>query len=255
MPPSISHPTGATDVILRMETGGGVVPLEFFSTQIPQFSLYGDGTVVFKPQPPMAASASSGRQPDPPFLTAKLTEQEIQELLDVALNAGHLAVAKESYSLAGVADGPTTLFTVNAGGYDKTVNVYALGISSPYGDEADDREHMALLANRLVNFQADSGHDASSTYEPAFYCVTLFRDTAASPLNRADWPWPDVSVSDFRPSDARPGNVMIMTRDQVSKLTAVPNGGQMGLWVRAPTGSPVELSVRPLLPDEIATDS
>jgi hypothetical protein len=42
-----------------------------------------------------------------------------------------------------------------------------------------------------------------------------------------------------------------MTRDEVQQLTNVPNGGQMGIWVKAPDGSLVEFAVRPMLPDEM----
>ena len=42
-----------------------------------------------------------------------------------------------------------------------------------------------------------------------------------------------------------------MMRDEVAELTDVPNGGQSGIWVNAADGSPLELSVRPLLPDEV----
>jgi len=245
-----------------METGGGLVPMEFFATQIPQFTLYGDGTAVFEPQRAVAVPLSTMTlpQPDPPFLTAKLTETEVQELLDSALDEGHLAVAKESYSLSGVADAPTTLFTIHAGGYDKSVEIYALGISEPYGNEADDRAHMAALASRLANFTADPGHDQPDSYDPALYRVTLFQSYGPSSSPAIEWPWSDISVSDFRPSDERPGDVLVMSREQVAKLTNVPNGGQMGIWVARPyvganqtEALPFEIAIRPLLPDEIPT--
>src|SRR5688572_30889912 len=47
-PNDISHPTGRTDIVLRMEQGGGMMAFGFF-TQSPSFTLYGDGTVIFKP--------------------------------------------------------------------------------------------------------------------------------------------------------------------------------------------------------------
>ena len=45
----IDHPTGATDVVLRMEEGGGFVPIDFAASQAPVFTLYGDGQIVFQP--------------------------------------------------------------------------------------------------------------------------------------------------------------------------------------------------------------
>ncbi|MEA2673895.1 MAG: hypothetical protein QOI92_1087 [Chloroflexota bacterium] len=48
VPDGIQHPTGARDVILRVETSGGFAPIEFMATSAPSFTLYGDGTVVFR---------------------------------------------------------------------------------------------------------------------------------------------------------------------------------------------------------------
>lgn len=248
---TIDHPTGASDVILRMETGGGLVPMEFFSTQIPQFTLYGDGTAVFEPIPTGNEMIPYGR-PQAPLLTAKLADDEVQELLGYALVDGHLAVASESYTHPMIADGPTTLFTIAAGGYDKSVNVYALGISEPSGGEADDRAHMALLASRLSNFASEPRSDGLINYDPAAYRVTLFRPTGSTPPpSPGEWPWPDISPHAFTANEDRPGDSRVMMRDEVAQLTDVPNGGQSGIWVNAPDGSLLEISVRPLLPDEV----
>ena len=46
---SLTHPTDANVVILRLEDGGGIMPMELFATHAPTFSLYGDGTAVYQP--------------------------------------------------------------------------------------------------------------------------------------------------------------------------------------------------------------
>src|SRR5262245_25122847 len=38
----IQHKTGASDVVLRLESGGGFVPIDFLATNAPIFTLYGD---------------------------------------------------------------------------------------------------------------------------------------------------------------------------------------------------------------------
>src|SRR5207249_1674920 len=74
----IEHATGATDLLLRFEQGGGFVAPTFLATQAPIFSLYGDGTVLFRnPEAdplPLVGSVS----PDRPFRMAKLNEDQIQ---------------------------------------------------------------------------------------------------------------------------------------------------------------------------------
>jgi hypothetical protein len=45
---AIDHKTGATDVVLRYEEGGGFVMPAFTAAAVPHFTLYGDGTVIFR---------------------------------------------------------------------------------------------------------------------------------------------------------------------------------------------------------------
>jgi len=44
----IDHATGADDVILRLDQGGGMMVRGGGATLVPPFTLYGDGTVVFR---------------------------------------------------------------------------------------------------------------------------------------------------------------------------------------------------------------
>ena len=53
-------------------------------------------------------------------------------LLDYALNEGGLGAARAEYTDMMVADASTTTFTIKAGGLDKTVSVYALGMEAGY---------------------------------------------------------------------------------------------------------------------------
>ena len=47
---ALEHPTGATDVLLRYDVGGGMMIAGWAASQVPIFTLYGDGTVVFRNQ-------------------------------------------------------------------------------------------------------------------------------------------------------------------------------------------------------------
>ena len=127
---AIEHATGATDVILRLDQGGGMLR-GGGATLVPPFTLYGDGTVVFRnpalEPPPAVGPVMVGN----PMRTAKLDEDQIQDLLDFALTEGGLGVAKLQYDYPMLADAGTAIFTIRAGGLDKTVNVYALGLDDP----------------------------------------------------------------------------------------------------------------------------
>lgn len=249
----ITHPTGATDVVLRMETGGGFVPIDFIVTQIPQFTLYGDGTVVFEGITDQNRFGSGG--PLAPMLTGKMTEDAVQALLNYALGTGRLAGARDSYTDMTIADAATTTFILNAGGLDKVVSVYALGLSQPGDPDAVDKNGFAQLADVLNNFQsqAQSGTlEEVEPYDASFYRATMFDQGIGGPGQAVDWPWDDVTLADF-PAGDEPGRVAVLTRDQVELLTEVPNGGQAGILVNTPNGEAVvSIGLRPLLPDEAA---
>ena len=125
----IEHATGATDVLLRYENGGGFVPPSFLATEAPIFTLYGDGTVVFRnPAHRATAAASAPSSRSARSARCKLTEDQIQEVLAFALGDGGLGVARASYENQMISDASTSVFTVDAGGIKKTVSVYALGM-------------------------------------------------------------------------------------------------------------------------------
>ena len=71
---AIEHPTGATDIVLRYDEGGGFVMQSYAAAMVPHFTMYGDGTIVFRDPtielPPMEGSVGKFN----PLRTAKLTE-------------------------------------------------------------------------------------------------------------------------------------------------------------------------------------
>lgn len=121
------HPTGADELVLRVEETGGFVPQTFLFTNIAGFSLLGNGRVVTQgPQieifPPPAL---------PSLNEVTITEEGIQRVLDEAEKAG-LFGPDHHYEYDVVADAPTTVFTLVAEGKRHRISAYALG----FGDEA-----------------------------------------------------------------------------------------------------------------------
>ncbi len=245
----IQHPTGARDVVLRMEQGGGLIPMGFLITQAPTFTLYGDGTVIF--QQPDTRGAPFGTFAYLPWLVGHLDEEGVQALLRFALSTGRLANAKAFYENPMIADPSSTIFTLNAAGLEKVVNIYAL-FEIPDANVPDqaDRAGFSQLQTVLGDFQTQDGLGDVVAYEPEFYRVALlevFGEPVAQPI---DWPWDDVDLDDFPAADGQAG-IAILDAEHVAKLLEVPNGGHPGVWVMAPDGeTPVQLGVRPLLPDE-----
>ena len=86
----IAHPTGADEIVLRFDESGGFVPPEFLAAHVPMFTLYGDGTVVFVQSNATLPARQDGIMTSPPVRTGKLTEDQVQALLEVAIRDGGL---------------------------------------------------------------------------------------------------------------------------------------------------------------------
>src|SRR4029078_12053253 len=86
-----------------------------------------------------------------PWRTAKLDEDQIQELLDFATVQGALGTARDVY-MANIADVPSTIFHLNAGGVSKVVTINGLSELPEPGPDALARAAFLKLANRLNDF-------------------------------------------------------------------------------------------------------
>lgn len=249
-PNDISHPTGRTDIVLRMEQGGGFVPFGFMFTQAPSFTLYGDGTVIFKPLDNRVGDPFGG-QALLPWLVGHMTEADIQALLNFALTTGRLANARANYENPMVADASSTFFNINAGGEEKAVSIYALGLDD--GPDRADRAGFSALAEVLNDFANQSGLDLGEVvaYEPELYKVLLMEGFGEPVGQVLDWPWDDLTLADWPEAEEPDGRIKMLDSQHVAKLMEVPNGGHIGIWVRTPDGTSVQFGVRPLLPDEV----
>ncbi len=253
----IEHPSGATDVVLRVSTGGGFMIAGFAATEAPTFTLYGDGTVVFRdpaealPPPP----ANSSLMPGLPFKTARLSEPQVQALLQSALGDGGLGIARPKYDAPGYADASTTTFEVHAGGVDKTVEVYALSPDpDPSLPDLVARKAFAQLAERLAKFD-QGGTLSAQPYVPAAYRGVLFELPGVVVPDVRQWPWATIKPQDFTVS-ADPNLASFpkrtMTPDELAPL-ALPDvsGGAQGIYIQGPgDGKLYSFALRPLLPGD-----
>jgi hypothetical protein len=250
---AIEHATGASDVLLRFEQGGGFVAPAFLATQAPIFTLYGDGTVLFRnpaqdPLPPIGSVI-----PDRPFRTARLTEDQIQGILEDALGPGGLGAARAVYQNDQIADAPTATFTVNAGGLTKRVSVYALGMDVQGSADGPARTAFQQLAERLQDFD-HGGVFTTQEYAPEHYRGVLMDGGPGVP-DAKTWPWDDLKPADYvANSDPNAFQLpsRVLTVAQVEKLGISPyRGGFQGLTLIGPAdGKTYTFSLRPLLPDE-----
>jgi hypothetical protein len=253
-PPSgVDNPTGAVNLILRLEEGGGFVPIEFVASQAPLFTLYGDGRVVFQQKSDVFPEPdANGVTRYRPWRIAQLDAGQIEELVTFALGQGGLGAARKDYGAGMIADAPTTTFTIDGGGVTKTVAVNALGMETQEDVEA--RRAFVVLADRLRDFDS-GGTIASDVYVPTSYrAVLIEREGGVGPA-AAPWPWPDLTLADFAPDVNDAGAFQFphraMTADEVAALALGDvSGGVQGLVLDGPDGKEYTFVLRPLLPDE-----
>jgi len=246
----------SSDVVgidLRMQrTGGHLYPGT--TIDVPAtFTLYGDGTVIFRNPMVEVPPAEGSVFKMNPLRTAKLSEAQIQELLLLALSEGGLAVARPNYTNDMIADASTAVFTIEAGGIKKVVSVYALGLEMEGVADGPARAAFKKLADRLSDFDR-GGTIPTDVYEPEAYRGVLFEAPGIEAADVRAWPWPDLTPADFK-IDADPnGNQFpqrTMTPAEVDLLKIADHeGGLQNVVLTDPDSKPYTFSLRPLLPGE-----
>lgn len=241
----IQHPTGATDILLRMESGGGFAPIDFFATAAPSFTLYGDGTVVFKDPTAQMPEPAGNVNRLAPFQTIRLDEVGIQALLADAIGRGGLGIAAGPYTGQG-ADLPTTSFTITADGRTKVVSVTPLS-PDMHSQNVPIVTALAGLAERLDGFAGVVAGERVYA-PPAYRGILMSIDQAFAPV--IPWPWADIAPADFVAGENTFLLLRTMTPAEAAAL-AIPSieGGVTGLNLQKGTKL-YSLGLRPLLPDE-----
>jgi hypothetical protein len=189
-----------------------------------------------------------------PLRTARLSEDQIQDLLTFALGEGSLGIARAQYDFGGVADASTATFDIDAGGIKKSVAVYALGMDTQGSPDAAVRAAFGRLADRLGDFD-QGGSITTDVYLPTAYRGILMDGTGMVVPDIRIWPWKDLKPTDFA-APADPNGFQVATRTltpaEVADLgIADPEGGLQGLILNgAGDGKLYSFALRPLLPDE-----
>jgi len=250
---AVEHKTGATDVILRYDEGGGFMMAGYAASQAPPFTLYGDGTVIFRNPMAEVPPAEGSVFKMNPLRTAKLSEAQIQELLLLALGEGGLAVARPNYTNDMIADASTAIFTIEAGGVKKTVSVYALGLEMEGVADGPARAQFKKLADRLADFD-QGGTIPTDVYEPEAYRGVLFEAPGIEAADVRDWPWPNINPGDFTPDPDPNANQFPHRRMTIEEVDALGikdyQGGLQNLVLKSSDGKTWTFSLRPLLPGE-----
>jgi hypothetical protein len=252
----IEYDRGTEDLLVRVALEGGLVDLAWSLTAVPTFSLYGDGTLV---QPGAQIEIYPG--PALPAISSRTVDEAgIQAILREALDAiegvpDHLT---DLYSMQ-IADVPSTVITVNAGGVERRVSVNAL-FEVPEQPEGmpDDvyraRQRLSRLVEKLGNLEpwlpaGSLGDEGTFDGEAARLFVSEYEKVDDLPQERIAWPM-EGALSRFgeptQPTGYRCGTVS--GDDWTGVRDAASRANQLTPWTDA--GDRFSILFRPLLPDE-----
>ena len=248
----IDHPTGPRDVVLRFDRGPdtavGDLEGELFQPG-PEFTLYGDGTLIFRNDGSPSPVAKGPIMRGDPFKITNLEEDQIQSLLRFALERGGLGNACERYESQDTDVATSGVFTIRAGGFDKRVEDFGSG---PFGPLRDFLRDVAASST------------SPSVWAPDRYWGNLLNagifkhigDGLAPGLaetGAVPWPWPDITPADFIGlEEPNPGR-RVMSADEAAVLGLSDDGGVVRrVYLRAPKGKAIYyFSLWPMSPDEI----
>jgi hypothetical protein len=255
--PAIGHGTAPDDLVLRWGYEGGFTPPEYQLTNLPAFSLYGDGTIV-RPGPQIEIYPAPAV---PALESVRVDEAGIQAILQAAFDAdldttGDLT----DMGSVGMADAPETVFTLRAGGVDRSVRVYALnklggrppGMS---GEEYEVRRTLLRLIGDLSDLERwlPEGSVATSTvYEPEGSRVFVSDYRGQPDLPQPEVAWPLAVALDTGEDTGTGFRCIAVTgpgwTDELAPVAAKAN--QLTPWTSG--GVRYAVAFRPLLPDESA---
>jgi|tagenome__1003787_1003787.scaffolds.fasta_scaffold20989465_6 hypothetical protein len=244
---AVEHPTGARQLVLRVSTGGGFTSLNIALRTVPEFSLYGDGTVV-------VPGVIDLKYPGPavyPLQTFKLSEDEVQSVLRAARTAGLLEPGRVDYGDMGsvaVSDMPTTTLVINAAGVHVRRAAYALGAGGPAGNLT---VAQARARTQLARFIADLPRKPAAAYRPEALSVYVLPFSGDRRFSGKPVVWP-LSTPLVGPSNSLPYRcVAVSGVDVGALLEQLQTANEVTEWLpRAGARPSHQLVVRPALPDQ-----
>jgi hypothetical protein len=179
-----SAPTGATaGSAISFDKQQGHILIQLFRVPgfvyppingVPDWTLYGDGTLIFK----------AGTSNNSSLQQARLSANEIQHILDVVVRENTFFASSQAFYGHIVPDTGSLLLTVNANGQHKTVNLFM----EPDSNADEQTQHVFAIKNFLLNY-----HPASvQAYSPPGVALLVIPRQAG---NAPAWPYNDIQLA------------------------------------------------------------
>lgn len=255
-PRGIPHAQAPSDLLLRWGYEGGFTPPEFQLTNLPSFSLYGDGTIV-RPGPQMEIYPGPAL---PALETTRLDERGIQAILQAALDADLATVTDlTDMGSVGIADAAETVFTLRFGEVDRSVRIYALAelggqMPGMSDDEFHARKRLLAFVEQLSSLETwlpEGSVSGSTVFEPSGTRAFVTRYRGRPDLPQEPIAWPLATPLGGIGADAGAGFrcVAVTGQDWAQVLQpAASTASQLSPWTSEERRYAV--AFRPLLPDE-----
>ena len=263
-PNAIEHPTGSADVVLRFDRLPDYLEEGELNDALfrpgSEFTLYGDGTVIFLRDGTLTPLSNRPIERAAPFRTARLTDTQVQALLRYALDVGGLASAQSYYPSGDTDCVGSWEFTLRTVSISADVEVVCPLDWQPLNQSATAFEpsgdSLSTLANYLRRFDTQIGIE-TSVWEPDRYWAILSESPEAVGPEPMDWPWPELDPKDFsqtatefRWMDTAWKHAISAAEADQLELAEV-QGGIQGIPVRSPNGRKSwRLALWPIFPDD-----
>ena len=254
---------GADDLVLRIHTGGGFVPVEVNLAEVPSFSLYGDGRAIVTG--PVVAIYPGPALPN--LLVRQIDAEGMKAILQAAAKAG-LTGGDRNFDQAAnmVTDMPTTTFVLSTDDGTHETSAYGIGFlpEVPNLSEKDRAAVGALIEFNDFVTDLDARLPAGSigpeeSYVPEQMRVNASERPAAQPdavpgpddlpQNPLAWPLAQPLSELGEPSQPEGYRCGVISGDDLTKLLPeAQKANQLTPWTS--TGKTYTVVFRPLLPDE-----
>jgi len=248
-PGTILYPTAADQLVLRIDQGGGFIDPHVTLSQIPIFSLFGDGLLIT----PGAQIEIYPGPALPAVVQERLTPDAIQRILIAARDTGLF----ESRHLPGVPDTGTTTFTVVANGMTTVTTMGGLGMSGASGSGDDQaRQELQAFEARVMDlgWLPPGSISDQGIYRPTALRVYVGEYRPGQGLHETPVAWPlDPPLARFGDPVIQGGLMgtrcrAVTGRDLGTLLPLVEKANELTPWTSG--GLRYALLFRPLLPDE-----
>jgi hypothetical protein len=226
------------EVWLRVETGGGFVPMIIGLRTVPQLLLFDDGRLVRVVEPDADLPGVVPR-----LEAVQLDESATAELLDTFA----AVVDGPEVGSPPVTDLPSTAIEVTTDGDTRDLSIYALGVEDGLTEEQVDAREAAQAA--IDDARAIDGAEDWVPEEWLVLTTSSPGDTgaAADPV-----PWP--LADDRRATTAEPDVCTWISGDEVDRVLGALEGSGFATLV-GEDGDLAEIALRPVLTGEETCDA